>query len=209
MIPIFIGTSTGEDDKDAERVLEYTLRKNTDADLDITWMRNIEGMPFGGHDDSDWWTPFSKLRWDIPEYMNYDGRALYLDVDQVNFRDISKLFNIDFGEKDVAATRSDRRACVMVMDTSKMKGFKDDESLIKGNVKIFSNTWNCLDGEDNRVSYIKHLHFTDMRTQPWKPQWPYETWKRKGYNYEPVPHPRDDLVYIWNILLEEAKTNGL
>jgi len=208
MIPIFIGTSKGEDDKDAERVLEYSLRKNTDADLNITWMRNIEGSPFGGHDDSDWWTPFSKLRWSIPEYMNYDGRAIYLDVDQVNFRDISKLFNIDLKNRP-AAVRSDKRCCVMVMDTSLMKDIKGDEDLVKQPLQLFSNAWNCLDGEDKRLSHIKHLHFTDMQTQPWKPQWPYETWKRKGYDYTPLPHPRDDLVHVWNLLLEEAKENGL
>jgi len=208
MIPIFIGTSQGEDDKDAERVLEYTLRTNTDAELDIIWMRNIEGSPFGGHDDSDWWTPFSKLRWSIPEYMNYDGKAIYLDVDQVNFRDISKFYNMELGEK-VAATRGDKRACVMLMDTSKMREIKSDEDLSSQKLKYFSNAWNCLDGEEMRVSAIKHLHFTDMKTQPWKPQWPYETWKRKGYTYEPAEHPRQDLVYIWNFLLEKAKENGL
>ena len=208
MIPIFVGTSKGEDDKDAERVLEYSLRANTSADLNIIWMRNIEGTPFGGHDDSDWWTPFSKLRWAIPEYMNYDGKAVYLDVDQVNFRDISRLYHINLGPK-IAATRKDKRACVMVMDTSKMKNIKGDEDLTRANLKFFSNAWNCLDGEDMRVSQIKHLHFTDMRTQPWKPKWPYETWKRKGHTYEPAEHPRQDLVYIWNSLLEKAKDSGL
>ena len=208
MIPIFIGTSKGDDDKDAERVLEYSLRKNTDAELDIIWMRNIEGTPFGGYDDSEWWTPFSKLRWKIPEYMNYDGKAIYLDVDQMNFRDISRLYHIDLGSK-VAATRKDMRACVMVMDTSKMKNIKDDSGLTRENLKYFSNAWNCLDGEDMRVSDIKHLHFTDMRTQPWNPKWPYETWKRKGHEYSPAEHPRQDLVYIWNSWLEKAKASGL
>jgi hypothetical protein len=41
-IRIFIGTSANGEDAVAEMVYEYSLRKNTDAELDITWMRQTK-----------------------------------------------------------------------------------------------------------------------------------------------------------------------
>ena len=38
-INIFIGTSANGEDQVAEMVYEYSLRKNTDADININWMR--------------------------------------------------------------------------------------------------------------------------------------------------------------------------
>ena len=95
MIKIFIGTSEGTDDKKAEQVLEYSLRKNCSEDIDLIFMRNTPNSFFGNFNTETWWTPFSYLRWAIPEYCNFQGRALYMDVDQVNFRDISELFYMD------------------------------------------------------------------------------------------------------------------
>ena len=224
MIRVFVGTSPGTDDKDAEMVLEYTLRKNCSEPIDIVFMRNNMERDnfFGGFDDTPWWTPFSYLRWAIPEYCNFEGRAIYMDVDQVNFRDISELFNMDLNGKAVAIREGDLRSCVMVMDCEKLKDMlpsvrdikvrppRDTAELVKNvlsDYTTYDKRWNCLDGEDRRSSDIYHLHFTEMTTQPWQPQWAYSTHKKKGVEFNTKKHPRADLVYIWKYLLEEAK-NG-
>ena len=224
MIKIFVGTSPGKDDEKAEKVLEYTLRKNCPYPLEIIYMRNDDDPDnfFGGFDTTPWWTPFSYLRWAIPEYCNFKGRAVYMDVDQVNFRDISELWCMDLKGK-AAAIRPGGRTCVMVMDCAKMRQVVPNVGAIKANPELIHNgssklildncvyydeRWNCLDGEDRRASDIWHLHFTDMATQPWKPHWPHDTWAKKGHKYEAREHPRADLLYIWNHLLEEAENNG-
>src|SRR6056300_510706 len=101
MIRIFVGTSQFKDDSAAEKVLEYTLRKNCKSPIEIIFMRNTKDPNnfFGNFEDKDWWTPFSYLRWAIPEYCEFQGRAIYMDVDQINFRDISYLFNMNLKGK--------------------------------------------------------------------------------------------------------------
>lgn len=220
MIKIFVGTSPGTDDKDAEKVLEYSLRKNCSEEIELIFMRNTPDGFFGGNFiNSTWWTPFTLLRWSIPEYCNFKGRALYLDVDQVNFKNISDLYYMDMKNKSVAVREGDRRTCVMLMDCEKLYGkipsvqelknatYSSDfiRNIIEYDSTTFDPRWNCLDGENRRVSDIWHLHFTEMTTQPWQPQWAYETWNKKGHEFKPKQHPRGDLVYIWKYLLEEAK----
>lgn len=219
MIRVFVGTSEHSDDKDAERVLEYTLRKNCPEEIDLVFMRNSDQGFFGGNFvNSDWWTPFSLLRWAIPEYCNFEGRALYLDVDQVNFKNIADLYYMDMRDKAVAVREPDKRTCVMLMDCKKLRekvpsvqklktGMYSSEfikNITDYDSTVFDARWNCLDGEDRRVSDIWHLHFTEMTTQPWNPKWAYKIWSNKGHEFKPAEHPRGDLVYIWKYLLEES-----
>ncbi len=223
MINIFIGTSENKDDLEAEEVLEYSLRKHSSSNLNITFMRNTPDSSnfFGGFNNNTWWTPFSFLRWAIPEYCNFQGRALYMDVDQVNFKDISELFYMDLKGKALAVREGDFRSCVMLMDCEKLKSMlpsvdvlkqysPDDQTKIIKQLIPFSTTydkrWNCLDGEDRRSCDIWHLHFTEMTTQPWNPSWAYSTWEKKGHTFTPKTHPRGDLVYIWKHLQKELKS---
>lgn len=220
MIRVFVGTSEYNDDKDAEQVLEYTLKKNCSENIDINFIRNVKGSFFGGYDSSNWWTPFSYLRWAVPEYCNFEGRAIYMDVDQINFRDISELFYMDLQGNPLAVREKDYKTCVMVLDCEKLKGLLPSVEEMKchspssqsflvdkllDNVATYDSRWNCLDGEDRRSSDIWHLHFTEMTTQPWTPEWAINTWSRKGQTFVTQQHPRGDLIYIWKYLLKEAK----
>jgi hypothetical protein len=221
MLKIFIGTSPNQDDELAEKVLEYSLRKHSSEPLEIIFMRNNSDPSnfFGGFDDSTWWTPFSHLRWFIPEYCDFKGRALYMDVDQINFKDITELFHMDLKGKAVALREGDSRSCVMLLDCEKLKGRIESSANVKKNpltshpyfvndilkdCTYYDKRWNCLDGEDRRSSDIWHLHFTEMTTQPWSPKWAHNTWQKKGKVFKKSTHPRGDLVYIWNYFLKEA-----
>ena len=96
-IPIFIGTSPNGEDRDIERIYEYSLRKNSSQDLQIHWMKlsDDKSSIWGGWNTSKWFTPFSGLRWAIPHACNFQGKAIYTDVDMINQKDISDLYNID------------------------------------------------------------------------------------------------------------------
>jgi hypothetical protein len=91
MIPIFIGTSNYEDAW-IERILAYTLLKNTKEKLSITWLRP---KYFPNWNKVGWGTPFTNFRYAIPHLMNYKGKAIYMDCDQINFRNIADLYETD------------------------------------------------------------------------------------------------------------------
>ncbi len=226
-IKIFIGSSSNNEDSPIECVYEYTLRKNSSKDLDITWMRqtNEKNSFWFNWNTSEWFTPFSGYRWGIAEACNFKGRALYTDVDMINFRDISDVFDTDMTNKPFAARLASRfrgfQPCFMLIDCELAKGFlatkeeimidKDSHNkymkkFIKKpwfrNSKFFSEIdprWNCLDGENLKIEEMFQLHFTNMSTQPWKPEW---------FSADTSPHPREDIVEIYFKLLEEAAQNG-
>lgn len=206
MIRIFVGTSTNGEDSVAEKTLAYSLRKHCSQNLEIVFMRN-DATYMGSFNSSSWATPFTNLRWTIPEYCNFSGRAIYMDVDQLNLRDISELHGIDLEGKPFGAREG--KFCVMVLDCEKMQSILDPVSTIKKHpnygVSIYNKIrslahhidprWNCLDGEDRPASDIWHLHFTSMPSQPWRPGW---------FKGEPRPHKRPDLVSLWERYRDEA-----
>ncbi len=209
MIKIFVGTSQNGEDAVAEKTLEYSLKKHSSEEINVIFMRNNDSY-MGYFNSSTWATPFTNLRWTIPEYCGFTGRAIYMDVDQLNLRDISELYHIDLQGKPFAS-REDR-LCVMVIDCEAMQPLLQPVSVIK-NIPNYGNSiywdivkkshhfdprWNCLDGEDRPISDIWHLHFTSMPTQPWKPAW---------FRGMPRPHWRQDLVELWNRYKIEAYAN--
>ena len=216
MIRVFAGTGTGTDDYEAEITLEHSLKKNSSEEVEVVFMRNNKDPDnfFGNFNQKGWFTPFTGLRWAISEYCNFEGRAIYMDTDQVNFRDISELYNMDLHGKPFGCRYN--RLCVMVFDNEKMKDKVPSVSKQKkmagnytaqiywtflGQAAHFDDRWNCLDGEGRKPEDIYHLHFTDVPTQPWQPQWA----KDKGHKHR--PHPRKDLVEIWKQYRDEALAN--
>tara|TARA_R100000656_G_scaffold122842_1_gene98770 strand:- start:673 stop:1443 length:771 start_codon:yes stop_codon:yes gene_type:complete len=91
MIKLFIGTSE-TDDAWIESIYLYSLFKNTSEELDITFLRP---SMFSDWKKNGWGTPFTNFRYAVPELCNFEGRAIYTDVDQLNFRDINDLWTTD------------------------------------------------------------------------------------------------------------------
>lgn len=69
-IKIFIGTSPNGEDREIERIYEYSLRKNTKQDIEIEWMKlnKDKNHIWGGWNTKKWFTPFSGFRWAIPYF---------------------------------------------------------------------------------------------------------------------------------------------
>jgi hypothetical protein len=210
MIKIFVGTSPNGDDIKAERTLEYSLRKNCPVPIDITWMKKGFGDIFSRWNDKDWATPFTMFRWAIPTACDFRGRAIYMDVDQINIRNIADLFNIVM-DKPIHARfvkeRGKHETSVMVMDCAKLKPILPSLQELKIGKRVVFNPenigyldprWNCLDGENLSLDNIWHLHFTFMDSQPWNPSW---------NKNEKVAHKRPDLVKYWNNVYNESSSS--
>ena len=222
-IPIFIGTSPNGEDRDIERIYEYSLRKNSSQDLQIHWMKlsDDKSSIWGGWNTSKWFTPFSGLRWAIPHACNFQGKAIYTDVDMINQKDISELYNIDMEGKPFAARKGLRfgghELCVMVIDCERAKehiwdlkylkkksnSHSQHRNLISNNpsqIKAINARWNCMDGESLALSEIYQLHFTKMSSQPWHPSW------FKGAQSE---HSRKDVVKMYFDTQQECNKNNI
>lgn len=219
-VRVFVATSPGTDDLPAEITLEHSLRKNCSEDIEVVFMRNNDDPSnyFGGFNNEGWATPFTNLRWAIPSYCNFEGRAIYMDCDMVNFRDISELFHMDMEDAPLVC-REGWRTCVMLMDCEKLeehlphiREIKADAKFNQKNAQKFAalakpidERWNCLDGEGRSLSDIWHLHWTHMPTQPWKPDWAAVHYANQNIPFTPKDHPRTDLVSAWNKLRREAE----
>lgn len=102
VFPIFIGAS--HRDSIPSLVLRHSLIRTTSAPIQVSVLPNIQRrntfrIPRG--------TPFSLSRFQIPELMNYQGRALYLDSDMLVFGDIAELFATSLGRHSVGLVKVD------------------------------------------------------------------------------------------------------
>jgi hypothetical protein len=216
-IRIFIGTSANGEDAEAEITLEYTLKKNCKELIQIEWMRQSKDTNsiWNGWKTNNWSTPFSGFRWGIVEACNFEGRAIYMDVDIVNLHDISELFNTDMKGKPVLGKPYNTRVemSVMLIDCAEMQKHTPSlESLkLHNNVPQFmtqkinniagkyDTRWNVIDGENYKIDEMYNLHFSKMSSQPWHPKW---------FTGQAQSHARPELQKLWFDLRDEAKAMG-
>jgi len=186
-IRVFIGTD-GDFHQDAEKVIEYSIHTNTKEPVEVNFIR------------PGWKTPptgFSSHRYLIPSLCNYEGYAIYLDVDMLVLGDLRELWDY----------RTEGRWCITNFDP---KGLRDEVSVIdcsafqniplddlrtnqgktigKNAVKSkflinIPSTWNeqrlCTDADkysicssgscDGRMGETKLIHYTNLQAQPWCP----------------------------------------
>lgn len=239
-IRIFIGCSGNDEDLEFQCVLHYTLDKYASEPLDITWMRlsrNPSSFWYAdpqqgrGWNTKTWATPFSALRWGIPECCGFEGRAIYMDLDMIALDDIAKLWNQNILDgRSMLAKES--AICVSVYDNARMKNILPPVSEWKhiagayrnirnkvmktpGVIQRYEGNWNCLDGEKYaRLDDpdIKVLHFTDIPTQPHL-RHAIPRLKREGkehwYKGAPIrDHPRKEAIALFDRLLNEAQAAG-
>ena len=221
-IKLFIGTSSNGEDNMIEAAYEYSLRMNTKHELDIVWMQQTadKNSYWHGWNSRYWSTPFSGFRWGIPHYCNFKGRAIYTDCDMINLRDIADLWNLDIPDDKWMLARDGVRFggkefCVILFDNAKFKDklshtieWKRIEYAHQQYMQFFIDRkvvgdldprWNCHDGDGLDIDDIWQLHYTNMATQPWRPEW---------YVGEQSDHPRIDLVKLFWDTLEKSVDCG-
>ena len=185
-IKIFVGTSEGE--LIALKVLEFSIKRHTEHEVEVT---RIDNSHVPEPPDARFlpYTNFSFGRFTIPHLANYQGRAIYLDSDMIVFKDISELWNTPFNNAKIlteemnSLTDEEKVSAVMLMDCSKLpwdinsiiSGFGKDydyeelmtmEPLLNdGDIKDgLVKGWNSLDHFDEQT---RLLHYTKIKTQPW------------------------------------------
>lgn len=234
-ICVFVGCAA--EDAESCCVLEHTLRKHASQDVSITWMRLSKDptSPFFsdgvlGWRTDNWTTPFSAFRWAIPELCRFEGRAIYCDSDVIFRADIAELWEQEFhpGRAVMAKGGKTWRFCVSLWDCAAVRPHVKPLSYLRSNagahqemigrfkgapfVQQFQGQWNYCDNEDyGPLSKAKAIHYTDIATQPSSrfaiPRLKVEG--RKHWYDGPVrPHPRPEIVELFDREFEEAKAAG-
>lgn len=213
-IRIFIGTE--QKTVLQQKVLKYSIRKHTRSQIEFisligeSWEK-IQDRPLGIG------TGFSLLRWTIPEKCNFEGYAIYLDVDMLVLTDIKHLWEADVAypnrNTSVWCTNQNgfwETSC-MFIDCEKAKlqwlsfpeilkrlqkdtDRKQYKELMRGGVFVenppqqIPNTWNHLNTYEKDKTNI--LHYTIEWQQPW---------------YDDT-HP---LRYVWEEYFKECLSGGV
>ena len=178
-----------------------------------------------------WATPFSGFRWSIPEYCHFKGRAIYMDTDVIVLDDLALLWEHPIEGNAIVAAKGGKNAarlCTCVWDCEKAKKFLPPIRTLKSNpsshqnlmkqiqkdpslVQAYNNHFNCIDGEGLNIGEIKILHYSDMGTQF---SHKYSIPRLQHYNSthwfdgEVIPHPRADLVELFDQYYQEALSSG-
>jgi hypothetical protein len=232
-VKLYVGVGPNNQDWEAQSVLEYTARKFCSLPLEITWMMlsHDKGSPFRGWNSASWTTPFTGLRWGIPAACQFDGRAIYTDVDFFFRADLAELWAQDIpGVFLLKHATGKLKTCCMLLDCAKAKAhflpLDELRALPDANGTMlnyfrartellapFQGDWNCVDGghytlDDQR---IKAIHYSRIETQlhlthaiPRLQASGQAHW----YQGEVFPHARPELQALFDELLEEAIAAG-
>lgn len=196
-IRVFVACSANFEDIESLSVLEWSIRKRASLPVEITWMKlsREPSSPFysgagptQGWHTGTWATPFSGLRWAIPELCGYEGKAIYMDSDVIVMADLAELWRQQHkpGAFLIAKGGGAWRICVSMFDCAEAKKHLPSPAAMRmdphshkhlcalirkpGLVQPFKGEWNCLDREVGARAVddpaIKAIHYTDMRSQP-------------------------------------------
>ena len=215
-IRIFIGTQANQ--YVPQRVLEYSIRKHTSADLDIRPTAQAGSIERRGG------TKFGFVRFLVPQLCGYEGRAIYLDADQLMLGDVRELIDALDEDHSLAVVKQPEgtfagkpveprnETSVMVLDCAKLKDWDPDrlfENVVPNDrepgpgqirYKSFMRLeWmdpaqiQALDPRWNHYNTLRddsrNVHFSHVREQPWK-------------------RPRHPLRPFWESWLAEALEAG-
>ncbi len=198
--PIRICVGTEPCTEIPRKVLRHTILKHAKSPESIEFHSLTDGpelAPIGSA------TGFSMQRWYVPEFCGYEGRAIYLDADQLVFADIRELWEIDqqYPNSETCAwctyLRGFPQASVLLIDCEKARlqwpSLKEtcDFILEQGEAERCNRYRWAMNGGLLKVLpqeitvYWNHLneytpgetrllHYTRQSTQPWRnPEHPY------------------------------------
>lgn len=174
-VRIFLGTERQQ--FRAERVFLWSVEKHRDPSR-IYEIYLLKGLK--GYIRTLWITGFTNYRFAIPYFCDYQGRAIYNDVDQVWLTDPAELFDRDIGDAGFVSI-NDRDTSVMLMDCQRMAGVWNQDAVVRNTRKRIeararaANLWGLLEARYNardkeyQPGDSACVHFTTLHTQPWRP----------------------------------------
>tara|TARA_Y100001937_G_scaffold46642_1_gene65485 strand:+ start:6480 stop:7199 length:720 start_codon:yes stop_codon:yes gene_type:complete len=201
----------------AEMALVYSIQKVCSVPFSVHFMDKHRPDPlWHGWNDKKWYTPFSNFRFAIPEVNGFQGRAVYMDVDQIVLKDPKELFELEIPEDKAWLALDANRTDVMLMDCAKFKNIANWPSIeeqkqsnnnighyvqkIKDCWSPLPKRWCCNDGgiasnQGNKIETDPYdpettclMHYTQMNWQPWKPY-------PEKFKYPPHPHARAESLW--------------
>ena len=171
------------------KVLEYSIKSKASATTQVISLDEFSvNIPMPAHNKNRARTPFSFQRFLIPKSCEYKGRAIYLDSDMLIFKDITNLWNRDFGDYNVLSAYSyekdgrvpqysvmllncsdlnwDIEKIVDMLDAGEISYEKLMYDFVLANpIPEIEEHWNSLERYDEFKTSL--LHYTDMKSQPW------------------------------------------
>jgi hypothetical protein len=161
----------------AERTFIWSVEKHRDPSriYEIHLLKGLKGYISGF-----WITGFTNYRFAIPYFCDYQGRAIYNDVDQVWLTDPAELFDRDMGPAGFLSI-NDHDSSVMLIDCKRMAGVWSRENVLRTTRKRIeararaAGLWGPMEGKYNArdAEYVPGesacVHFTTLHTQPWRP----------------------------------------
>ena len=234
-IRIFCGADCGDGDLEFMSVFEFTLARHCSRPYELRWMR-LNNDPTSPWRHSLWSTssfstPFTSFRFGVPAACEYEGKAIYCDVDTWWQRDPAELWDQQHnGAALMAAGNYGKPSygvlfwdCVAARGHIQSKPHKPD--FMGANtayfraagapvVKVWDGDWNCLDGgkydsiDDPRIGLV---HCTRMGTQPIHrhagPRLK-ALGQKHWYDGAISPHPRQDVQDKFDSLLRASIAAG-
>lgn len=236
-IPIYIGTSPGGEDAEAQMVAEYTIRKYASQPVDITWLAlsNDPKSFWHGWNTESWGTPFAGLRFGVAAFRRFQGKAIYVDTDVICRADIAELWNQEIPEGAVALVKDSGpklRTCIMLMDCAAAKSFLPDIKSMRRTklqyrqimktlgsrpelTRPFAGMWNCVDLKDTDGNAndprIKLIHYSSQWEQvhlSYASERLAKVGRKHWYNGPTNPHRFSDLQLLFDDVFAEAKSAG-
>lgn len=171
-IDVYIGSA--DEFRCCEHVIEHSIKAHASVDTNIHFIRpETLGVRRTGC------TGFTNLRYAVPHLNNYCGFAVYLDVDMILMGDIAELYEYrEAGKWVTLADGSDEVSIISCGTHPHMPKVGDihryHKSELKEMVRQSAKIPLCWNVEDRVEAGMKLLHFTDLKTQPWRTRHPNE-----------------------------------
>ena len=214
MLRVIIGTQPNQ--FVPQRVLEYTIRKHSSAEVDV--------RPVFQQRESMGGTKFGYVRFCVPQICDYDGVNIYLDADQLVLDDIHQLAkelddshavgcvrNIEgtFGGKPVPERNE---TSVMVLDCAKLRNW-DPATLFE---HIVPNKLEPKNGEIRYRDFMRLAWFDQSLIQAIDPRWNHYNVVRDDSKLihfshvreQPWKQPKHPLREYWEQWLKESIKEG-
>ena len=227
-VRIFLGTERQQ--FRAERVFLWSVEKHRDPSR-IYEIYLLKGLK--GYISTLWITGFTNYRFAIPHFCDYQGRAIYNDVDQIWLTDPAELFDRDIGEAGFVSI-NDRDTSVMLIDCQRMADVWNRDTVMRASRKQIeararaAGLWGSLEGRYNArdKEYVPGdsacVHFTTLHTQPWRPfpdqfvyadnptgdLWPALEREADAANFMPVSSLRPSSAWPDFLLRLSARADG-
>jgi lipopolysaccharide biosynthesis glycosyltransferase len=209
-LTVYIGTE--DDQLIPQKVLEYSIRKNTKRPVEVRAVKQ-EVERVGG-------TNFGFVRFTVPKLNNYQGRAIYLDADQLVFTDINELADLLDDEHSIALVNQPKgtfgaktvgqhnQTSVMAMDCHRLRDWNPDTMF----QHVVPNRAELAAGQIHYRDFMMLSWFDQGKIQPIDPRWNHfnivePDSKLTHFSYvrsQPWRNPSHPLTLFWGQWLKEA-----